>query len=998
MTKSIYKKTKRKTKKYKTNNTHKTINTKTKVQTILKQTIPKIIYNTQFLVKQEKAAAKKQGKGFGAKSIKEEVDSCISFLSNKPKIFIDVGAHKGMYTKEVLRQIPDLECYLFEPSPANTEILKTAFSNLHNVNISTNALSNITGKQKIYFPTPGSELTSLTHRRLDHFHMYMDYSEEIETTRFDDFWEIRNSQKKEKEKLNDKNVDTKNNIIDYVKIDVEGHELNVLEGFGKLINNIGLIQFEFGGANIDTKTYFQDFWYYFKDKDFTLYRIAPDGVIPIKNYIELDEFFDTTNYIAVNNKINPLKNITTITKNIEKKLSNKIKDTIDNTIEKTIEKISRLKSSSSSHSLSPLYVDPISPFTARIICNTSHGYTFDDAKYIEKLLTKIGGTVTFVLWKKRSDINAIYPDVDIQVFMEHLYLDYPQLLFPAKHTYIIANYLYLTLWDQSRLRDKSITALCKSQEGVIALKNSGINSEFIGFGKSINRKFTSNNIKGVENKIPSTVLHNVEDIYLQGTRELIEAWRAYVDKSNKKFMFIPCLIIIIDDTNNVNTILTQKSNPNLFTYWQSLNPKKQYLPNHLTKKLPQNVKIPQFEVVGSIYLYREKLNIQVMDYLKTICMAYACPSKIESWSQTIDEGRRLGSIVLTLDAPPMNTLVDTYSGIIIPATQGENLQSLIPSNMKNEYASLSSSSSSLSSLSSLSLPTYKTTIQQLGGALQQLLFMKLEMRKQKAETAYNKALEDTNIFINLLRDLFNLHLLNKPIDLTYFSQLGQDKWVDTILKKKEDGYFVEVGASDGLYHSNSLFFERLRHWKGICIDANPKLYKDLEKYRTCNVSNAFISTTDSDNDNDNNDKTIDNDDKTIDFADCGLLSAGIETAGPMTTCNEIIKVKAKTLYSILKKYKAPKIIDYLSIDVEGHEFYVLMNFPFNEYTFKCITVDHNEVNIGPQLRKQIRTLLEANSYIYVKSNDGGQGISSGMGIGMGNESVEDFYIHSSIKK
>ena len=35
-------------------------------------------------------------------------------------------------------------------------------------------------------------------------------------------------------------------------------------------------------------------------------------------------------------------------------------------------------------------------------------------------------------------------------------------------------------------------------------------------------------------------------------------------------MFIPCLIIIIDDTNNVNTILTQKSNPNLFTYWQSL--------------------------------------------------------------------------------------------------------------------------------------------------------------------------------------------------------------------------------------------------------------------------------------------------------------------------------------------------------------------------------------------------------------------------------------------
>lgn len=947
--------------------------TKNKIQTqnIIKQNKPKLLYNTQFLVKQEKNAAKKQGKGFGAKSIKEEVDSCISFLSNKPKIFIDVGAHKGLYTKEVLKQFPDLECYLFEPSPANTEILKTTFLNLHNVNISTHALSNITGKQKIYYPTPGSELTSLTQRRLDHFHMYMDYSEEIETTRFDDFW--AKTKKIEKTEKNDI-------IIDYVKIDVEGHELHVLEGFGKLINNIGLIQFEFGGANIDTKTYFQDFWYYFKDKDFTIYRIAPDGVIPIKYYIELDEFFDTTNYIAVNNKINPLKNIITINKEIEKKLYNKITDNIDNTIDKTIDKIIRIKSAS--HTLLPLYIVPINPFTARIICNTYNGYTFDDAKYIEKLLTKIGGTVSFVIWKNINDINSIYPEVDIQIFMEHLYLDYPQLFFPAKHTYIILNYLYLTLWDQSRLRDKSITALCKTKEGVIALKEIGINSEFIGFGKSINRKYNITNIKIVENKIPSTVLHIAEDTYLKGTRELIEAWREYVDKSNKKFMFIPCLIIIIDDKHtslsNLSTVsnlpqnlqFSPQSKSNLYSYWQSLNPKKGYLPNHLTKKSPQNSKIPQFELVGSIYLYREKLNIQVMEYLKSISMAYACPSKIESWGQTIDEGRRLGAVVLTLDAPQMNTLIDTYSGIIIPATQGENLKSLVPINMKNDY---------------LSLSTYKSTIQQLGNAIQQLLIMKLDMRKQIAETAYNKALEDTNVFINILRDLLNLHLQTKPIDLTYFSQLGQDKWVDTVLKHKDDGYFVEVGASDGLYHSNSLFFERLRQWKGICIDANPKLYKDLEKYRTCNVSNAFISNSDSDA-------------KTVDFADCGLLSAGLETAGPYTTCNEIIKVKSKTLYSILKKYKAPKVIDYLSIDVEGHELYVLINFPFNEYTFKCITVDHNEANIGPQLRKDIRTLLEANSYIYVKSNEGYKGLGNGMMNGLDNESIEDFYIHSSIKK
>ena len=286
--------TKRKTKKQK-NSTSK----KTKLVFIIKKNKPKIVYNTRFLRKQEKYAAYRQGKGFGASSIKEEeVNSCISLLSltnNTPKIFIDIGAHKGLYTQEVLKYFPDIQAYLFEPSPFNTEILKKNFLNLHNVNISINALSNITGKQKIYFDKPGSELTSLTKRRVDHFKMHMNFSEDIETSRFDDFWKSTDNYKN--------NPDT---IIDYVKIDVEGHELDVLEGFGSLIKNIGLIQFEFGGANIDTRTFFQDFWYFFKNKiyNFSIYRISPHGLIPITRYLETDEYFSTTNYIDVNNKIN----------------------------------------------------------------------------------------------------------------------------------------------------------------------------------------------------------------------------------------------------------------------------------------------------------------------------------------------------------------------------------------------------------------------------------------------------------------------------------------------------------------------------------------------------------------------------------------------------------------------------------------------------------------------------------------------------------------------
>jgi hypothetical protein len=92
-------------------------------------------------------------------------------------------------------------------------------------------------------------------------------------------------------------------IIDYVKIDVEGNELKVLQGFGDIIKNVKLIQFEFGGCNIDTRTYFQDFWYFFKDNNFSLYIISQSGPVKIENYSEPYEYFSTTNYIALNNLI-----------------------------------------------------------------------------------------------------------------------------------------------------------------------------------------------------------------------------------------------------------------------------------------------------------------------------------------------------------------------------------------------------------------------------------------------------------------------------------------------------------------------------------------------------------------------------------------------------------------------------------------------------------------------------------------------------------------------
>lgn len=90
--------------------------------------------------------------------------------------------------------------------------------------------------------------------------------------------------------------------IDLLKVDVEGHELDVLIGAGDFIQKIKLIQFEFGGTNIDTRNYFRDYFYFFKNNGFNLFRLTPSGkLIGIFKYNENEERFTCMNYIAINN-------------------------------------------------------------------------------------------------------------------------------------------------------------------------------------------------------------------------------------------------------------------------------------------------------------------------------------------------------------------------------------------------------------------------------------------------------------------------------------------------------------------------------------------------------------------------------------------------------------------------------------------------------------------------------------------------------------------------
>lgn len=239
----------------------------------------------------EKFSALNQGKGWESFSLKEEIDSCLYLLKDTPTFILDIGANVGRYTEELLKKVPNSTYFLFEPSDKNIKILSDKFYSYDNVFCSQYALSDETSTKNLYSDRPGSGLASLTKRRLEHFNIDMDFVQTVDTVRFDDF-------------LKFDDIPEIPEIIDYVKMDVEGHELCVLNGFGDKIEKVKLVQFEFGGCNIDTKTYFQDFWYFFKDKNFSIYIITPYGPPQkIQEYKESLEFFTTTNYIAVNNSL-----------------------------------------------------------------------------------------------------------------------------------------------------------------------------------------------------------------------------------------------------------------------------------------------------------------------------------------------------------------------------------------------------------------------------------------------------------------------------------------------------------------------------------------------------------------------------------------------------------------------------------------------------------------------------------------------------------------------
>ena len=205
---------------------------------------------------------------------------------DSPWIFFDVGANKGDYTEELLGQLSaakhNFVIYSFEPSVAAYAQLTEKFAREKNVKIFNFGFSDSAGSQTLFSDAAGSGLGSLLPRDIRHTGSSFSHSETVTVATLDDFCHRENI-----------------SAIDFLKLDVEGAEYRVLSGAKELLQSgkIRFLQFEFGGADIDARLYFRDFFYLLEPR-YHIYRILKDGLRPVTHYREQDEIFITTNYLA----------------------------------------------------------------------------------------------------------------------------------------------------------------------------------------------------------------------------------------------------------------------------------------------------------------------------------------------------------------------------------------------------------------------------------------------------------------------------------------------------------------------------------------------------------------------------------------------------------------------------------------------------------------------------------------------------------------------------
>lgn len=226
-----------------------------------------------------------QGKGAGSGwDMSSELRAAAGCIKRPDPVLVDVGANYGKWTEGMLQFFPATrKVLLFEPQPDC--LAKLAGLTLPGKIAIASAVSDHSGVEPFYVSHAGWGAASF-HRRNETFFMAQPQHEiAVSVTTLDAALETEGIE-----------------FVDFVKFDVEGAELAAFRGATRSFSRgaIGALSLEFGSGNINSRTFFRDFWDFLTGYGFEIYRVLPGGnILRIDAYYEdLEYFRGVSNYLC----------------------------------------------------------------------------------------------------------------------------------------------------------------------------------------------------------------------------------------------------------------------------------------------------------------------------------------------------------------------------------------------------------------------------------------------------------------------------------------------------------------------------------------------------------------------------------------------------------------------------------------------------------------------------------------------------------------------------
>ena len=194
-----------------------------------------------------------------------------------------------------------------------------------------------------------------------------------------------------------------------------------------------------------------------------------------------------------------------------------------------------------------------------------------------------------------------------------------------------------------------------------------------------------------------------------------------------------------------------------------------------------------------------------------------------------------------------------------------------------------------------------------------------------------------------------------------------DLLINYFFKNKYNGFYVDVGCQNPISNNNTYLLHKNKNWKGINIDLDPENIKlfNISRPNDININEALSSSV-----------------KEMDLyfyhKKSAINTISKEIADRQNAkVKEIKKISTTTLDLILEKNNVQKI-NYLSIDVEGHEFEVLSGFSIQKYNPDIVSIEYLNINsskfefhynnINNVINSQIYKYFVSNNYNLVNWN------------------------------